>query len=144
MARWSAVQLAKHFLSKEHPCERFGQAEKLLLDEKNCGLGIVQDVAQFVRREPDIQRQQNRSRFQNAVIRFQQAVAIGAEEGDAIAGAHCRLAQRSRETPGAFGELRVRKTFVVADDRGSARILLFRVTKKAQRCEWMFMACVAG
>ncbi len=62
--------VGKTFLSEGHPCERIRpDAEKLLLDEKNCGLGIVQDVAQFARREPDIQRQQNGSRFQNAVIR---------------------------------------------------------------------------
>src|ERR1700735_899564 len=63
-------------------------------------------------------------------------MAIGAEESDAIAGLRASLTQGSREAPDSVSELSVGEAGLVADYRGSAGILLFRVAKKPKGCEW--------
>ena len=63
-------------------------------------------------------------------------MAIGAEEGDAIAWLDAGLTQRAGEASDALAKLRVGKSFVIADDRSSARKLLFCVAQTAERSEW--------
>jgi len=46
------------------------------------------------------------------------------------------LPQRSRKMPRAIGKFRVRKVMLIADHRGSARVLLLRIAKEAQGSKW--------
>ena len=108
----------------------------MFFDEERGGAGIVEDVAEFAGREADIERKQNGAGFEDAVIRFEQAMAIAAEESDAIAGLNASLAQSTGETADSFGHLRVGEAVVIADDGGAARILLRRVTQETQWREW--------
>jgi hypothetical protein len=113
--------------------KRFDQSKKLLLNEKNCCAGVVQNVSEFRRGEPDVQWQENRAGFQNSVVGFEQAVTIGAKECHAVAGLYPRLPQRSRQTSRALGKFGIGKSLLIANHRGSAGVLLLRVAKEAQR-----------
>jgi hypothetical protein len=113
--------------------KRFDQSKKLLFNEENSCARVVQNISEFSWCEPDVQWQQNRSGFQNSVVGFEQAVAIGAEESDAVARQDAGLAQSPRKKASAIGKFRVRKAVPIADHRGSARVLLLRVAKEAQR-----------
>ena len=85
--------------------------------------GIVEDVGQFGRSEPDVEGQQDAVGFEHAVVRLEQAVAVGAEERHAVTlpplgpGVH-------RPTGGAIGELGIGESLVAADDRHIAGELL--------------------
>src|SRR6266849_8256087 len=60
---WSALKLAECFYFRNILAKRLDQAEKLLLNEKDRRPGIIQNVAQFARCEPDVQREQHGARF---------------------------------------------------------------------------------
>jgi hypothetical protein len=62
-------------------------------------------------------------------------VTIGAEESDAVAGPDASLSQRSRKTICAIGKFRIGKFLMIANHRGSARVLLLCIAKEAQRGE---------
>jgi hypothetical protein len=86
-------------------------------------------------REPDIQGEQNRTSVENAVVGFEQAMAVHAEEGDSIAGLHAGCAQRARQQCGTLRKFRVRESQIAANDSSSARKLLFRVSQTSKWCE---------
>src|SRR4029077_3227509 len=75
--------------------KRLDPPEKLLLNKQNRWLRIIQDEVQLARCQPDIQGQQNCTGLEHSVVRLQQAVAIGAEESDAIASLDASLPQGS-------------------------------------------------
>ena len=86
-------------------------------------------------RQPDIQGEQDGAGIKNAVVGLEQAVAVHAEEGDAITGLHTRCAQSASEASGAFRKLSISEAQLAANDRSPARILLLGVAQTAQRCE---------
>src|SRR5229473_6369347 len=106
---WSALKLAECSYFRNILAKRLDQAEKLFLNKEDCRPGIIQNVAQFARCEPDVEREQHGAGFWHSVVGFEQAVAVAAEERDAIAGLNTSLAQSSRKTAGAVSELRVSK-----------------------------------
>ena len=61
-----------------------------------------------------------RAGFKHAVIAFQQAMAIGAEIGDALAGLDAQRTQRSGQARRAFRKLSVGKALVATDDGRAA------------------------
>src|SRR6267378_4237847 len=52
---WRALKLAECFYFRNILAKRLVQAEKLFLNEEFCRPGIIQNVAQFARCEPDVQ-----------------------------------------------------------------------------------------
>ena len=94
---------------------------------------IIQNVRQFLRREPDIQGQKNSARFQNALIGFQQALAIQAEKSNSVAGFHARIPQGAAETSRTFGELRIVKALVSANYGSFMRELLLGIPQESHR-----------
>src|SRR5271156_3117666 len=68
------IQLDEHFHRVKILAKGFHQSEKLLLHEEDRRAGIIQNVGQLFRCEPDIQREQNSAGFQNAVVGLKQAV----------------------------------------------------------------------
>src|SRR5260221_5205068 len=125
-------ELADHSYGRNILVKRFDQSEELLDDEENCCACIVQNVSEFSRCEPDVQWQKNRAGFQNPVIGFEQAVAIGAEESHAVTGLDTCLPKCARKAPRAVGKFCVCKPALITDHRGSAGVLLLRITKEAQ------------
>ena len=86
---------------KEYLCERLRLAGEIVFRRKAQEAGIVQDVAEFAGRKADIQRKQNGACLEHSVIRFKQAMAIAAEESDAIAVLDAGLAQSAGKTADA-------------------------------------------
>src|SRR5262249_301295 len=111
--------------------KRFHQARKLILEEKDLGLGIVQDVGQLLGGETYVQRQKDRACFENAIVTFQQAVTITAQEGHAVAWLNSQLPQGSGQAGSPFGKFRVAKPLLTTHDGGLARILLVCVAQKS-------------
>src|SRR5207245_11166310 len=110
--------------------------EELLFQEKHCRSGIIQEVGELMRRKPDVQRKQYCARFRDAIVGLQQAMAIHAQEGDAVAGLDAGLAQSARKTANTLGKLRICKPLVSAHDCGFARVLLLCIAQKAYGCKW--------
>ena len=132
----SAVQKIDLLYRRNVIAKGFRHSKQLLLDEQSSDAGVVENVAQFAGREPDVQRKQYSAGFQYSVIRLQQAMTIATKERDALARLNASLTQSARQATGSLGQLRVRETIVIAHDRGAARILLRRVPQKTQRREW--------
>src|SRR5256884_1714755 len=54
----------------------------MALQEEHARAGVIQDISKLLRSKPNVQRQQNGSRFDDTVISFEQAMAVGAQKGD--------------------------------------------------------------
>ena len=139
----SAVELANQLDRGNLFAKCFGDGEELFFHEESGSAGIVEDVAEFAGREANIQREQHGAGFQNAVIRFEQAMAIAAEERDPLAGLYAGLAQSSRQAADAIGHLRVGISVVIANNGGAVGILLHRVTQETQGREWNIHSALA-
>ena len=131
-----AIQLVNCFYRGNIVSKGIGQAQKLLFHEKDGRPGIIQNVTQLARGEPDVQRQQNGAGLQNAVIRFQQAVTIAAEKCHSITGLDASLAQGTGQAADPLAEFSVRISEFIADNRGPAGELLLGVSQETQRREW--------
>ena len=111
------------------------QRQQRLLHEQESCPGIVEDVGQFGRSEPDVEGQEDAVRFEHAVVRLEQAVAVGAEERHPVATLHPFRTKCAGQARGAIGELGVGEPLVAADDRQIAGELLARVAEKPNRGE---------
>ncbi len=115
--------------------ERVHQAEKLFLQKKHFGPGIVQDVDELLRGQPHIQRKEHGTGFENTVVGFEQPVAIHAEKCNAVPWLDNGILQRTAQPGGTVRKFRVRKSLVPAHYGSPMRILLFGVSQAPQRCE---------
>src|SRR5260370_2212508 len=94
--------------------ERVHHAEKLFLQKKHFGPGIVQDVDELLRGQPHIQRKQHGAGFENTVVSFEQPMAIHAEKRNAVTRHHASFLQRAAQPRGTVRKLRVGKSLVPA------------------------------
>src|SRR5947207_15135601 len=113
--------------------KRIHHPHELFFQEEQPGAGVIQDVCKFIRRKPDVQRKQHRTRFQHAIICFQQAMAIGAQEGHAVAALHSCLAYGPCKAADALGKLRVSITVLTANYGQLRWKLLLRVSQETNR-----------
>ncbi len=111
--------------------KRIHDLSELFFQEEHFHPGVIQNVGQFPRSEPEVQREQHRAGFQYAVIRFEKPMAIQAEKCNPVARFHPRFAQSAGETAGTFSELRVRETTVSANHGCLIGELLFGITQKS-------------
>ena len=130
-----AIEQVDPFDARDVAAERLRQRQQRLLHEQKPGSGVVEDVGQFGRREPDIEGQQDAVRFEHTVVRLEQAVAVGAEERHAVAAARPFGTQCPGQAGGAIGELGIGETLVAANDRHITGELLACVAKKPNRRE---------
>jgi hypothetical protein len=130
-----AFEEAERFYRSELRAESFDEREELFFDKEDGGGGVVKNIAELVGGEANIQRQQDGASFEDAVVGLEEAVAIGTEEGNAIAGLDAEMPQGAAEARGAVGELRVVVAMLVADNGGARGILLLGVAQKPQGCE---------
>src|SRR5262249_1873709 len=116
--------------------KRLHQARKLILEEKDLGFGIIQDVSQLVCSKTYVQRQKNCACFENAIVGFQQPVTIRAQERHPFAGLNSHVLQGSGQMGSAAGELSVCKPLLTTHDRGFAVVLLASVAQKSNWRKW--------
>jgi len=113
--------------------ERLRQWQQRLLHEQESRPGIVEDVRQFGRSEPDIEGQEDAVRLEHAVVRLEQTVAVGAEERHTVAASGPLRTECAGQAGGPIGELGVREALVAADDRQIVGELLARIAEKPNR-----------
>src|SRR5256884_7843799 len=68
------------------------------LQEEHARAGVIQDISKLLRSKPNVQRQQNGSRFDDTVISFEQAMAVGAQKGHAVARPNAGFTQGDRKS----------------------------------------------
>ena len=66
--------------------EGFDEREELGFEEEDFGTGVVEDELELFGGEADVEGQQDGAGLEYAVIGFEEPMAVGAEEGHAIAG----------------------------------------------------------
>ena len=118
-----AAQPGSHF---------FDDWVKIALVKERPRLGVVQDEGEFISRKPDVERKQHSPRLNGPVIRFQQAVAIAGQEGDAASLRHSHRLQSTGQMVTSVGKLRVGETQLAADDTGLSPIQLRRTPLESQ------------
>ena len=119
------IKLMKRAHRAQVPPERIHQTNELLFQEQHRRSGIVQDVGEFRRRQPNIERKENGLRFQNSEVGFQQPMAVQTEKGYAISRLHSGTTQRSRQTPHPIAKLGIGKAQILAHHRCLIGELLF-------------------
>ena len=129
------VESEEGFDGRELRPERFDQFEEMALHEEHARAGVIQDISKLLRSKPNVQRQQNGSRFDDTVISFEQAMAVGAQKGHAVARPNAGFTQGACKPAYARGKLRVGKPLFSTHHCGSLRILLLGVAEKANRCQ---------
>src|SRR5215469_13774939 len=107
----------------------------MALQEQDARPGILQDVSNLLRGQPDVERQQDGARLDDAVVGLQQAVTVGAQESDAVAGLNASLSQRACKLAHALGELAIGEPLFPAHHGGPLWKLLYGVAKKTNRCQ---------
>src|SRR5580704_6167283 len=100
--------------------------EKILFEKEHFRSGVVQNKCKLMGCKPDIEGEQDCTSVENAIVGFEQAMAVHAEEGDAVAGLHARRAQRTRKQSGTMSKLSISETQISANDCSPARELFFR------------------
>ena len=128
-----AIEQVNPFDAWHVAAERLRQRQQRLLHEQESRSGIVEDVGQFGRSEPDVEGQQDAVRLEHAVVRLEQTVAVGAEERHAVAAPGPLRPECAGQPGRAIGELGVGESLVAADDRQIVGELLARVAKKPNR-----------
>ena len=111
--------------------KRFDDVKEALLIKQQPRARIIQHESQFLGSQPNIEGQQHSARLDHAVVGFEEAMTVGAEKRDAVAGLDSRLSQGAGQPAGPLGELGVGEPFFSTDNGGALRILLLRVTKEA-------------
>src|SRR5579864_7335670 len=111
--------------------KRIHDLSELFFQEEHFHPGVIQNVGQFPRSEPEVQREQHRAGFQYAVIRFEKPMAIQAEKCNPVARFHPRFAQSTGETAGTFTELCVSETTVSTNHGRLSRELLFGISQES-------------
>jgi hypothetical protein len=111
--------------------EGIDEAGELLFEEEERGSGIIQDVGQLGRGQADIEWKQDAAGLEDSEVGFKEAMAVEAEEGDAISWLRSGGAQSSSQARDAIAKFGIGKAEVLADNRRLARKLLLRVAKKA-------------
>ena len=74
-----------------------GERRETGVDEQHMIFGVVDDVGDIVRRQARIDGVADRAYAGNAVIKFEMAVAVHGQRGDAVAEADAQLPQRSHQ-----------------------------------------------
>src|SRR5215469_796965 len=110
--------------------KRFDDVKEALLIKQPPRARVIQHESQFLGSQTNIEGQQHGARLDHAVVGFEEAMTVGAEKRDAVAGLDSRLAQGAGQPAGALGELRVSEPFFSTDHGGALRILLLRVAKE--------------
>ena len=75
-----------------------------MIDEKDSGFAVVDDIEEVARHEPVIERYQHRTDGRHAVKALQKAVAVGTEDRDSIALADAEFRQRVGKPVYPFAE----------------------------------------
>ncbi len=65
--------------------ELLHQRREVIFKQQHARAGMIQDVFQLQRRQPDVQRHHDGARQHHSVIAFQQLMRVEAEIGDAVA-----------------------------------------------------------
>src|SRR6202040_1734534 len=133
-----ALQQNEFLDSRNIFAESVRQLDEFLAHKKNLHARIPQNERQLMRRQPNVQRQQNRACFQNSVIGLDQAVAIHAEKRHAIAGRNTQTLQASGKPAHAVGHLSVREAHISANYAELVRELLLGVSQKTNWSQWNF------
>ena len=101
-------------LITSRPLERSDVARELVeereqgaIDEDEAIFGVLRDVADLGRVEPEVQRVQHRARARDAEVELEVPVVVPRERGDAIAGARAEPRERARELRAAPVQLGV-------------------------------------
>ena len=94
-------------------------------------MGIIQNECEFLRAQPDVERQQNAARFEYSIIRFQQTMTVGTEEGNSVAGLCAGGDEYSRQSCGALSQFLVGEALVAADDSDLVGKLFAGVTEES-------------
>ena len=78
--------------------------------------GVVEDVGDLVRRQPDVDRVQHRPGFEDAVVRLQEVVRVVRDERDAIPGSDPQPNQRVGQPMRPLRVGAVRELLLAVDD----------------------------
>jgi ribosomal protein L29 len=109
---------------------------KRRIEEQDRCTGVVENVGQLMGRQPEVQREQNGSGFQHAVVGLQEPVAIQTEKRNPLARLNTALAQRARETAHTNRKLRISEALISTNDSSMIRILPFGVPWKSYGRKW--------
>jgi hypothetical protein len=88
--------------------------ELVVVDEK-LRTAVGDDIAQIVRGESRVQRDQDRPGERHAVVSLQQRVGVGGEHGDTCAVPYAHVVQGTGEPQAPFQELGVGETDLAVD-----------------------------
>jgi hypothetical protein len=78
---------------------------------------VLEDVADLLRHQPRVDRDQHRAGPGDAVVRLQQLVPVRREEGDAIVPLDPPRLERTRQQAGTLAQLDPGQVAVSVDDR---------------------------
>ena len=94
-----------------------GEGAGIAVGEQDRGASVRQDRADFGRRQPGVERDDDHAAGGHGEERLDHAVAVEAEHGDAIAGLHTEPEQRADEPGTTVVQRCIVDTHVAADER---------------------------
>jgi hypothetical protein len=96
--------------------DRLHERQEVAVECHQLGTGVVEDVGDLVRGEPDVDRVQHRSGLQDAVVGLQEVVRVVGDERHSIAGLDPQPVQRVRQPMRALRIGAVRELLLAIDD----------------------------
>ena len=85
------------------------QRDQRVVDDHDTDLGVIHDVRELLREEPDVQRVQDRAHRRDGEVRLEVLLGVPLERADAVAGLDAEPLERGRELLGASGDLGERR-----------------------------------
>src|SRR6266568_4626059 len=86
------------------------------MEEDDLRGGVVKDPRNLVRREPDVDRIEDGSRLDDAVVRLEKMMGVERDERDAVAGPDAELDEGVGKAMGARRELAIGELRIAVDD----------------------------